>query len=73
MFYCNYLFISQNKLYLNVDTISNIEDLTRVVISCEIYETSLWRVSYEMITSSSFWLSYDCLEWDFIAIKVDII
>ena len=50
--------------------------LTRVVISYEIYETSPRRVSYisyEMTTSVRFFLSYDCLKWDFIAFKVDII
>ena len=36
-----------------------IEDLTWVVIS------------YEMTTSVRFCLSYDCLKWDFIALKVD--
>ena len=35
-----------------------IEDLTLVVISYEIYETSLRRVSYEMTSSVRFCLSY---------------
>ena len=41
------------------------EDLTRVVISYEIYETSLRRVSsisYELTTSVRFFLSYDPLK-----------
>ena len=65
-----YLVLSENIS----DT--HIEDLTRVVISYEIYETSLRRVSwisYEMTTSVRLCLSYDCLKWDFIAFKVDII
>ena len=52
------------------------EDLTRVVISYEIYETSLRRVSqfsYEMTTSVRFCLSYDPLKWDIIAFKMHII
>ena len=40
---------------------TEIEDLTRVVIS------------YEMTTSVRFWLSYDCFKWDFIALKFEII
>ena len=53
-----------------------IEDLTRVAISYEIYETSLRRVayiSYEMSTSVRFCLSYDRFKLDFIVFKVDII
>ena len=48
-------------------------DLTRVVISYEIYVTRLWRVSlisYEMITRVRFCLSYDPLKVDFIAFKI---
>ena len=30
-------------------------------------------ISYEMTTSVRFCLSYDCLKWDFITFKVDII
>ena len=44
-----------------------IEDLTLVVISYEIYETSPRRVSwisYEMTTSVRFCLSYDCFKWE---------
>ena len=55
---------------------SCMEDLTRVVISYEIYETSRRRVSqfsYEMTTSVRFCLSYDPLKWDFIAFKMHII
>ena len=47
-----------------------------MVISYEIYETSLWRVfinSHEMTTSVRFCLSYDPLKWDFIAFKMNII
>ena len=47
-----------------------IEDLTRVVISYDIYETSLRRVSqisYGMTTSVRFSLSYDCFKRGFIA------
>ena len=49
-----------------------------MVISYEIYETSLRRVSlisYEMTTSSSvrFCLSYDHLKLNFIDIKINII
>ena len=54
---------------------SNIEDLTRVLISYEIYETNLRRVSsilYEMITSVRFCLSYDHLKGDFIVFKMNI-
>ena len=46
-----------------------------MVISNEIYETSLWRVSYisyEMTTSVKFCLSHDPLKWDFISFKVII-
>ena len=53
-----------------------IEDLTRVVISYEIYKTSLWRVSqisYEMTTRVRFCLSYDPLKRDFIAFRMNII
>ena len=52
------------------------EDLTLMVILYEIYETSLRRVSYisyEMITSVRFCLSYDRFKLDFIVYKVDII
>ena len=45
----------------NNDNFNNIEDLTQVVISYEIYETSLRRVSsisYKMNTSVGFCLSY---------------
>ena len=51
-----------------------IEDLTRVVILYEIYETSLRRVSYisyEMTTSVRFCLSYDPLKVYFIAFRMD--
>ena len=54
----------------------DIEDLTRVVISYEIDETSIRRVSsisYEMTTWVRFCLSYDPLKWDFIAFKMNII
>ena len=53
-----------------------LEDLTRVVISYEIYETSLRRVSlisYELTASVRFCLSYDPLKWDFIAFKMNIV
>ena len=42
-----------------------IDDLTLMVISYEIYENSLWRVpliSYEMTTSVRFCISYDPLK-----------
>ena len=32
-----------------------------------------FEISYEMTASVRFCLSYDCLKWDFIALKVDII
>ena len=54
---------------------SNIEDFTRVLISYEIYETNLRRVSsisYEMITSVRFCLSYDPLKGNFIVFKMNI-
>ena len=54
-------------------TVYFIEGLTRVVISYEIYETSLRRVSYEMTMSVRFCLSYYCFKWGFIALKDDII
>ena len=50
-----------------------IEDLTQVVISYEICETRLRRVSiisYEMPTSVRFCLSYDPLKQDFIAFRM---
>ena len=50
------------------------ENLTPVVISYEIYETSLRRVliiSYEMTRSVRFCLSYDHLKLNFIAFKMD--
>ena len=53
-----------------------IEDLTRVVILYEIYETSLRRVSsisYEMTTSVRYCLSYERLKWDFVIFKMNII
>ena len=65
--------ITQSGLFCDI---TKIEDLTLVVISYEIYETSLRRVSeisYEMTTSVRFCLSYDCFKWGFIALKVDII
>ena len=46
----------------DTNEISRIEDLTRVVISYEMYETSV-----------RFCLSYDHLKWDFIAFKMNII
>ena len=55
---------------------TDIEDLTLVVISYEINERSIWRVSYilyEMTTSVRFCLSYARLKLDFIVFKVDII
>ena len=39
-----------------------------MVISYEIYETSLWRV--EMTTSVGFCLSYGPFKWDFITVKI---
>ena len=33
----------------------------------------LTEISYEMTTSERFCLSHDCLKWDFITFKVDII
>ena len=45
-----------------------------MVISYEIYETSLWRVSqiyYEMTTSVIFCLSHDPIKWDFITFKMN--
>ena len=47
----------------------DMEDLTPVVISYVIYETSLWRVSYEMTTSVRFCLSYDSLIMGFYRLK----
>ena len=50
------------------------EDLTRVVISYEFYETSLGRVSkilYEMSTTVRFCLSFDPLKRDFIVFKMN--
>ena len=47
-----------------------------MVITYEIYETSLRRVSltsYEMTTSVKFCLLYDPLKLDFIALKLDTI
>ena len=47
-----------------------------MVISYEVYETSLRRVllsSYEMTTSVRFYLSYDPLKRDFIAFKMNIV
>ena len=47
-----------------------------MVISYEIYETSLWQVSsisYEITTSVRFCLSYDHFKLDFIIFKVDSI
>ena len=55
---------------------ADLEDLTRVVISYEFYETSIRRVSYisyEMTTSIRFCLSYDPSKWDLIAFKMIII
>ena len=52
------------------------EDLTRVVISHEIYETSLRRVSLisdEMTRSVRFCSSYDSLKIDFFAFQMNII
>ena len=46
------------------------EDLIRVVISYEIYETSLRRI---LKKSVRFCLSYDPLKWNFIAFKMNII
>ena len=43
-----------------------------MVISYEVYETSLHRVSYEMTMSVRFCLPYDCFELNFIVFKVDI-
>ena len=54
--------------------ISYIENLTRVFLSYDIYETSLQRVlyiSYEMTTSIRFFLSYDVLKWDLITITLN--
>ena len=54
--------------------ISYIENLTRVIISYNIYETSLQRVlyiSYEMTTSIRFCLSYDVLKWDLFTITLN--
>ena len=51
-----------------------IEDLTRVVISKEIYERSLQRdslISYEMTTSVRFCFPYDHVNSDSIAFKID--
>ena len=64
------------EIALLIADVNEIEDHTRVVISYEIYETSLWRVScisYEMTMSVSFCVSYDLLIWDFIAFKMNII
>ena len=50
--------------------------MKRVIISYEIYETSLRRdseISHEMITSVRFCLSYDPLKWIFIAFRMNII
>ena len=54
----------------------NIQDLTRVIISYEIYETSLRHVSlisYGMTTSVRFCLSYDPFKCDFITFIMNII
>ena len=54
-------------------TIVFIEDFTQVVISYEIYEMSLQRVSeisYEMTMSVRFYLSYKKFKLDFIAFKI---
>ena len=51
----------------------NIEDLTLVVISYEVNETSLWRVSkisYEMTTSIRFCFSYDPLKMGFYFLQI---
>ena len=55
--------------------IINVEDITFVVISYEIYVMSLWRVSipYEITTNVRFCLSYDPLKWDFITFKINIV
>ena len=44
-----------------------------MVVSYEIYEESLWQVSYEMTTCVRFCLSYDCFDYDFIAFKGEIV
>ena len=44
------------------------EDLTGVIISYEIYETS-----YGMTTSIIFCLSYDCFKQSFIALKMELV
>ena len=44
----------------------HVEDLTRVVISYEIYETSIWRVSY---TVDSRYLDFGYLEQPLISKK----
>ena len=44
-----------------------------MVISYEMYETSLRRVlliSYEITTRVRFYLSYDPLKWDFISFEI---
>ena len=56
------------------DILKHIEDLSRVVISYEIYETSLRRVSYtsyEMTMSERFCLSYDLFKLYIIAFRMD--
>ena len=56
-----------------LEILLHIEDLKRVVISYEMYETSLWRVSYisyEMSMSVRFCLSYDHFKMNFISYKV---
>ena len=71
------LFEAVTAAAVKVKQILNIDDLlTRVVISYEIYETSLRRVSlisYEMITRIRSCLSFDPFKWDFIAYKINII
>ena len=73
-------FYPSNILYNSYETETSIfayiKDLTRVVISYEIYETSLLRVSwisYEMSTSVRFCFLSDRLKLDFIVFKVDTI
>ena len=59
---------ARNRVYI-------IEDLTRMVISYEIYETRqrlVSYISYEMTTPVRFCLSYDSLKWNFIAFIISI-
>ena len=63
------MLIYQKSMFDRYYCCMHIEDLTLVVISYEIYETSLER---EMNTSVRFYLSYDRFKLDFIAFKARV-